>query len=197
MSSEFGMQAAQVGLNLVDGLGNMWADKVREKKIKEELQEQRELEESYRERMLGPGQGGGFSEHLASHDQSNTKYFMPAIASAAEMGYYQLATNIPEWIKKFKAKRAAKDSNSVKNPEDTGDATAEGLTDIPVAAAGEGNPSVQNNIGMNSTGNPVGMAFPGNLIMGSEGYDAESLANSAQIAMMYAKKGTKLIPRQK
>ena len=53
MTTEFGMQAAQVGFNLIDGLGNMWADKAQEKKIKEDLQEQRELEESYRERILG------------------------------------------------------------------------------------------------------------------------------------------------
>lgn len=197
MGAETWMQLGRIGFNAIDGLGNWWADKINEKKTQEDLQEQRELEESYRERILGPGQGGGFSGHLASRDESKLKYFMPTIQSAAEMGTYQLATNIPEWIKKFKAKRAAKDSNSVGNPENTGDATAEGLTDIPIAAAGEGNPSVQNNLGMNSTGNPVGMAFPDNLIMGSEGMDAEQLASVAKIAMMFAKKGTKLIPKQK
>lgn len=196
MGAETWMQLGRIGFNAIDGLGNWWADKINEKKTQEDLQEQRELEESYRERILGSGQGGGFSGHLASRDESKLKYFMPTIQSATEMGTYQLATHIPSWLNKMK-KKPAKDANSVEKPDNTGDATADGLTDVPIAAAGTGNPSVQNNLGMNSTGNPVGMAFPGNLIMGSEGMDAEQLASVAKIAMMFAKKGTKLIPRQK
>ena len=65
-----------------------------------------------------------------------------------------------------------------------------------IPAAGSGNPPVSNNLGSDKTANPSGMPFPGNLIMGGEGLDANQLASIAQIAAMLAKKGAKLIPRQ-
>ena len=180
MSPELGMQLSDIGLKTIDGLGNMWADKYYREKKKKELREMNELREAYAERINGPGSGGGTaSGHLGEVDYLN--YFMPAIQSAAATGYYQLANHVGNkaYEAYLKSRQPAGEESLVKRPEPSGDATTGSLTNTPVAAAGKGNPSVKNNLGMDNTGNPVGMAFPGNLIMGSEGMDAESLANIA------------------
>ena len=49
---------------------------------------------------------------------------------------------------------------------------------------------------MDAINNPVNMAFPGNFLRGKN-LNPNQAANIAQIAMMFAKKGTKLVPRQK
>lgn len=106
MNAAAGMQLAQIGLQAVDGLGNMWADKITRKKRAEELEEQRQLEESYRERILGPGQGGGFSTHLGKVNYLD--YFMPAIQSAVMFGATSAADAIQGWSEKRKQKKAEK-----------------------------------------------------------------------------------------
>lgn len=106
MDAAAGMYLAQMGLQTIDGLGNMWADKVTRKKRAEELEEQRQLEESYRERLLGPGQGGGFSTHLGKVNYLD--YFMPAIQSAVMFGATSAADAIQGWSEKRKQKKAEK-----------------------------------------------------------------------------------------
>ena len=192
MNAEAWMQLGKIVSNGIDGLGNLAADKTNEKKTQEDLQEQRELEESYRERILGPGQGGGFSGHLASRDESKLKYFMPAIQSATEFGYYQLA----DFLNKLKKKKpaSAPDNN---NPNDTSDVGTEPVNEEPVQAQGTQTEPVTN-LGMTPTWHPVGMTS--NPSFGGIVEDFKSNFGQKPLGALmqqYAKKGTKLVPRQK
>lgn len=196
MNTEAWMQLGKIGFNAIDGLGNWAADKLNEKKIKEDLQEQRELEESYRERILGPGQGGGFSGHLASRDESKLKYFMPAIQSAAEFGYYQLADLLNN---KAKKKKPASDPDN-NNPNDTSDAGTEPINEEPVQAQGtQSTPTT--NLGSTPTWHPVGMtsnpSFGGIVEDFQSNFGQKPLGTLIQQYGVSAKKGAKLIPRQK
>lgn len=195
MNAETWTQLGQIGFNAIDGLGNWAADKLNEKKIKEDLQEQRELEESYRERILGPGQGGGFSGHLASRDESKLKYFMPAIQSTAEFGYSQLADFLGNKLKK---KKPASDPDN--NPNDTSDAETEPINEEPVQAQGTQTAPVTN-LGMTPTWHPVGMtsnpSFEGIAEDFKSNFGQKPLGTLMQQYGVSAKKGTKLIPRQK
>lgn len=191
MNAETWMQLGRIGFNAIGGLGNWVADKINEKKIQEDLQEQRELEESYRERILGPGQGGGFSGHLASRDESKLKYFMPTIQSVAEFGYYQLADLLGNKLKKKPA------STSDNNPNDVG---TEPINEEPIQAQGVQTTPVTN-LGMTPTWHPVGMtsnsSFGGIVEDFKSNFGQKPLGTLIQQYGISAKKGVKLIPRQK
>jgi len=67
-----------IGLKTIDGLGNMWADKINRKEKAEKLKEINDLREAYAERINGPGSGGGTAAgHLGEVDYLN--YFIPAL----------------------------------------------------------------------------------------------------------------------
>lgn len=196
MNAETWMQLGRIGFNAIDGLGNWAADKINEKKTQEDLHEQRELEESYRERILGPGQGGGFSGHLASRDESKLKYFMPAIQSATEFGYSQLADLLGNKLKKKKP-ASASDNN---NPNETSDAGTEPIDEEPVQAQGT-QTTPATNLGMTPTWHPVGMtsspSFGGIVEDFKSNFGQKPLGALMQQYDISAKKGAKLIPRQK
>lgn len=168
-------------------------------KAKKRNAKMKALYDSYNETFNGPGAQGEWGFHLPEMDYGKDVLMPLAMDVGKSILYGEgqlLAKGQEKIVNWFKNRNAAKDAPSAEIPEGQTDIKPGGLIEEPVAAAGSGNPDVENNMGMVAINNPVNMAFPGNLLKGMN-LNPEQAASSAQVAMMVAKKGTKLIPRQK
>lgn len=223
MSPELGMQLADVGLKTIDGIGNLWADKINEKKRLEDLREQNELMEAYAERINGPGSGGGTASGHAK-EFNYLDYFGPAISSLAATAYYQASTNIGDAIAKKVQQKKTGEADKIGRPSPSLDAKAEPLDNT---ISSNIDPNLAGNIasndqqgwfqalGMYPTTSPVGktsqvtynagmdpeiMKLFGKIMLNGGGEAALGTLGSGAggaAALALLKKGSKLIPRQK
>ena len=210
MSPELGMQLADVGFKTIDGIGNLWADKVNEKKRLKDLREQNELTEAYAERINGPGSGGGTASGHAK-EFNYLDYFGPAISSLAATAYYQASTNIGDAIAKKVQQKKAGEADNVEISSTSLDTKAEPLentissnTDPNLAGnvAANGQQGWFQALGMYPTTSPVGKTSQ---VTYNAGMDPEimklfgktMLNGGGEAALALLKKGSKLIPRQK
>lgn len=203
MSPELGMQLMDIGLKTIDGLGNMWADKINRKEKAEKLKEINDLREAYAERINGPGSGGGTAAgHLGEVDYLN--YFIPALQSAATTGYYQLANHVGNKAYENYLKNRQPVSEEDKPPVPTGDAKPEDLgqtiADTPeVKVVPNDNQGWFQALGMYPTSSPVGKTSQTSYVAGMDPelmkLFGKKFLNSDEIPQV--KKGMKLIPKQK
>ena len=211
MSPELGMQLADAGFKTIDGIGNLWADKINEKKRLEDLREQNELREAYAERDgLGPGSGGGTASGRAKKF-NYLDYFGPAILSLATTAYYQASTNIGDAIAKKVQQKKAGEADKIKRPSPSLDTEAEPLDDtissnVDSNLAGNIASNDQQGwfqaLGMYPTTSPVGKTSQ---VTYNAGMDPEIMKLFGKIVLngggedglTFSKKGSKLIPRQK
>lgn len=197
MSPELAMQLADTAGLLIDSGTDYLANKLRKPELLKKIRQQRELEEAYKERIWGEGQGGGFSTHLFDHDNNYfLKTFMPALGAAAQSWYQFGADSIEKGVNKLQEKKLAQ--------AETSDDTKQSVPEDTIEAQGTPNQIAQNT-GTTLMADPVGktsnsLYIPGHSLntLNSFGQKPSSGGFGGNMySALYAKEGTKLVPRPK